>query len=185
MNPHTVTLTGTHLRPARTPKAPRQEVLGQMFVDGHLRVSAAAAPVGARDESGSSLYVVADLVTGAELSTFDRDEALGAFRRMYLAARKSLRCYTLEHKAPEGATKEEALATYLAMLNALSPTLTGYYLTAPGRRFSRVAQRTSGIDSAFAFVEHATGRLMKADGWRGPSRTTYGTLTGVVTLLPA
>lgn len=185
MKATTITLTGPHLLPARTPKAPRQEVLAQMRVADGLRVSAVAVPVGAHDEPGAGRYIVTDLLTDDELSTDDRDEALGTFRRMYLAARKPFRCYTLEHKAPEGATKDEALAAYLGMLNALSPAFTSYRVPKSGRRFSRIVQTVGVYDSAFAFVENATGRLMKAASWSGPSRTTYGNLTEVVTLFPA
>ncbi len=171
-----ITLTGTHTI-VRLPEAPVQEIIGKMSFNGELRVSAVECPRGYLEHDEAPTYHVLDLVTNDEVSTDDRDEAVAAFVRFCEAAVKSLRGYTLECAAPAGVDAGEALAAYLSILNML---FGDYSIPRAGRKYDRIV----GNDSAFAFVDKATGELLKCDGWKRPSRTTYGNLTGTVTQFP-
>lgn len=182
-----VAIVGPHYRAARTLEDPRQEVVAQMRIDGVLRVSAAQAP--RADESEPIVYYVVDLVTGGEVTTPSRPAAVGAFRDLYLAARRGLGMYCLTYQAPEapgeGLSFEQALACYLGALKAISRG-TDYSITR-GRKYLRVVQCPTGTDnrSAFAFIHIETGQVLAPKSWKGPSRSYRGNIFGTVINLPS
>lgn len=76
----------------------------------------------------------------------------------------------------------EAVAEYVAQLNEISPVHSGvryatYTLeTAPRAKYSRVVMNTGGSHggSVHAFIELATGKVMKPAGWKGPVKGKDG-----------
>lgn len=51
-----------------------------------------------------------------------------------------------------------------------STTFEHTYSVEPGVRYDKIVQTWSGQRSVHAFVERATGHVLKADGWKRPAK---------------
>jgi hypothetical protein len=57
------------------------------------------------------------------------------------------------------------------------------YIAMPGRKLTRIALARNDIaNSAYAFIDQATGELYKAISWGGKSPVSYGNITNKSTL---